>query len=75
MRSGVVLSVPAGGVGLLRAWKPEHIAAEIDKADNGIKTALRAGDMDLALTLVGRKVGLKVCAGEIAVQLKPPSYK
>lgn len=68
---GVVLSFPVGGVHL-RAWTAERIAAEIERASDGIKAALRAGDMDLAWTLIGRKVGLRICAGEVKVKLKPP---
>jgi hypothetical protein len=46
------------------------LRAEIDSADVGIKEALRAGDMDTAWTLVSRKVGLRIVAGDIAVKLK-----
>jgi hypothetical protein len=46
------------------------IRKEIDLASAGIKAALRAGDMDLAWTLVSRKVGLRIVAGDIAVKLK-----
>jgi hypothetical protein len=48
----------------------EAIRAEIDSADAGIKAALRAGDMDMAWTLVSRKVGLRIVAGDITVKLK-----
>jgi hypothetical protein len=46
------------------------LRAEIESADVGIKSALRAGDMDMAWTLVSRKVGLRIVAGEITVKLK-----
>lgn len=46
------------------------IRAEIDSADAGIKAALRLGDMDLAWTLVSRKIGMRIVAGDIAVKLK-----
>lgn len=46
------------------------LRAEIDSADGPIKAALRAGDMDMAWTLVSRKVGLRIVAGDIAVKLK-----
>lgn len=68
---GVVLSFPVGGVHL-RAWTPERLQAEIANANAGIRNALRRGDMDLAWTLIGRKVGLRICAGEVKVKLKPP---
>lgn len=47
-----------------------NVRAQIKAADAGIKEALRAGDMDLAWTLVSRKVGLRIVAGDIAVKLK-----
>jgi hypothetical protein len=46
------------------------LRAEIDSADGPIKDALRAGDMEMAWTLVSRKVGLRIVAGDIAVKLK-----
>jgi ATP/maltotriose-dependent transcriptional regulator MalT len=46
------------------------LRAEIDSADIGIKKALRAGDMDMAWTLVSRKIGLRIVAGDIVVKLK-----
>ena len=49
---------------------PAALRAEINSADGPIKAALRAGDMDLAWTLVSRKVGLRIVAGDIAVKLK-----
>ena len=42
----------------------------IVKADVGIKEALRAGDMDMAWTLVSRKVGMRIVAGDLVVKLK-----
>lgn len=51
-------------------WCPERIRLEIALMDARIRAALRAGDMDSALTLVSRKVGLRICAGEITVKLK-----
>lgn len=62
---------PVGGK-LVRAWTPERIKNEIHVANVGIKAALRAGDMDGANTLISRKIGLRVCAGEIKVALKVP---
>lgn len=53
---------------------PERIRAEIDSANVGIRAALRAGDMDLAQTLASRKVGLRICAGDITVTLKPARW-
>lgn len=49
---------------------PAALRAEIDSADIGIKAALRAGDMNLAWTLVSRKVGMRIVVGDIAVKLK-----
>lgn len=46
------------------------IREQIDSADAGIKAALRAGDMDMAWTLVSRKVGLRIVAGDLAVKLR-----
>jgi hypothetical protein len=48
----------------------DALRAEIADADIGIKAALRAGDMDLAWTLVSRKVGMRIVAGDISVKLK-----
>lgn len=62
---------PVGGT-LIRAWSPERMASEIAVANGAIKAALRAGDMDTANTLISRKVGLRICAGEIKVSLRPP---
>lgn len=62
---------PVGGV-LIRSWTPQRLALEIAGANAGIKAALRAGDMDQANTLISRKVGLRVCAGDITVRLRPP---
>jgi hypothetical protein len=61
----------SGGT-LIRAWTPDRMAKEIATANVGIKAALRAGDMVEANTLISRKVGLRVCAGEINVRLRPP---
>jgi len=49
---------------------PAALRAAIDSADDGIKAALWANDMDLAQTLASRKVGWRICAGDIAVKLK-----
>jgi hypothetical protein len=49
---------------------PATVREQIESANAGIKAALRAGDMDLAWTLVSRKVGLRIVAGELAVKLK-----
>jgi hypothetical protein len=49
---------------------PATVREQIESANAGIKAALRAGDMDLAWTLVSRKVGLRIVAGDIAVKLK-----
>lgn len=71
---GVVLPFPVGEA-LLRAWTPERLQAEIAKANVGIRAALRAGDMDLAWTLISRKVGMRIAAGEVKVKLRrPPSW-
>ena len=69
-----VLAFPVGGA-LIRAWTPDRIQAEIDNANVGIRAALYAGDMDAALTLISRKVGLRICAGDVKVRLKKPPFK
>lgn len=61
---------PTGGE-LVRAWTSERIRAAIVTADIGIKDAIDYGDMDMALLLISRKIGLRVCAGQIKVSLKP----
>lgn len=48
----------------------DNLRAAIEAADDGIKEALRAGDMDMAWLLVSRKVGFRIVAGDIAVKLK-----
>jgi hypothetical protein len=47
-----------------------RIPADIESTTAEIKAALRSGDMGRALLLVSKKIGLKICAGEIAVKLK-----
>lgn len=56
------------------SWTLDKIRAEIDLANGPIRAALRAGDMDHALTLVSRKVGLRICAGDLTVTLKPARW-
>ena len=69
------LPPPAGGSGsLVRIWTPHRLRAAIDAANGGIRNALHAGDMDLALTLISRKVGLRICAGDIKIRLKKPLF-
>ncbi|MFA5951498.1 MAG: hypothetical protein WC807_14560 [Hyphomicrobium sp.] len=66
---------PAGGSGsLIRVWTPHRLRAAIDAANAGIRNALHAGDMDMALILISRKVGLRVCAGDINIRLKKPLF-
>ena len=61
---------PIGGT-LVRAWTIERPRAAMAAANTDIKTALRGGDTERALLLISRKIGLRVCAGEIKVSLKP----
>ena len=68
------LAFPVGGA-LIRAWTPERISSEIDAANAGIRAALFAGDMDRAWLLISRKVGLRICAGDVKVRLRKPSLK
>lgn len=37
-----------------------------------VRSALRAGDLDEARFLIRIIVGIRICAGEIAVKLKTP---
>lgn len=62
--------IPGGE--LVRQWTPTRIASEIMLTGDAIRAALRAADMDRALTLVSKQVGLRICAGEIRVSLRPP---
>lgn len=62
---------PVGG-DLVRAWTSDRIRAAIDATGIEIKAALLRGDTERALILISRKIGLRVCAGEIKVSLKPP---
>jgi hypothetical protein len=52
------IAFPVGGA-LIRAWTPDKIKSEIEAANGGIRAALRTSDMDLALTLISRNVGLR----------------
>jgi hypothetical protein len=47
-----------------------RIFADIEETTAEIKVALRAGNMVRAQLLVSKKIGLRICAGEIAVKLK-----
>jgi hypothetical protein len=67
------LAFPVGGA-LIRAWTPDRIQSEIAAANAGIRAALHAGDMESAITLISRKVGLRICAGNIKVRLKKPTH-
>jgi hypothetical protein len=49
---------------------PIQLRSAIDSADGPIRAALRDGDMDLAQTLVSRKVGWRILLGEVVVKLK-----
>lgn len=72
--SQYLLPPPGGSGTLIRAWTPDRLRASIDAANGGIRAALHAGDMDMALALISRKVGLRVCAGDIKVRLKKPLF-
>lgn len=64
------MGYPIGGA-LVRAWTIERIRAAIAEANTDIRAALRHGDTERALLLISRKIGLRICAGEINVSLKP----
>jgi hypothetical protein len=49
---------------------PIQLRSAIDSADGPIRAALRDGDMDMAQTLVSRKVGWRILLGEVPVKLK-----
>lgn len=51
-----------------------RIATDIEETTADIKHALRIGNMKLAHLLVSKKIGLQICAGEIAVKLKPQRW-
>jgi hypothetical protein len=51
-----------------------RIPAEIVETTADIRAALRAGNMPRAWLLISKKIGLKICAGEIAVKLKPQRW-
>lgn len=57
---------------IVRQWSKSKIEAAIAETSKAIRGALKRGDMDAALTLVSKNVGLRICAGQIAVKLKPP---
>ncbi len=57
---------------LIRNWTSAMVRAEIDAANTSISAALWDGDMDRAQTLVSRKIGLRICAGDIQIKLKAP---
>jgi hypothetical protein len=52
----------------------QELRDEIELTSVCISAALWGGDMDLARTLVSRKIGLKIVAGDIVVKLKKPKY-
>ncbi len=62
---------PPGGE-LIRQWSQPRIRAAIDSTTTSIRQALRAGEIDQAITLISRKIGLRICAGEINPRLKQP---
>ncbi len=49
---------------------PSDLRSAIDSANVEITAATMANDMELAQTLVSRKVGWRILAGEIPVKLK-----
>lgn len=57
---------------LIRSWSKPRIEAAIDETSKAIRGALHRGDMETALTLVSKNVGLRICAGQIKVVLRPP---
>lgn len=50
-----------------------NIRAKISASNANIREAIARGDMDRAQTIVSRKVGWRVLAGDISVKLKPTS--
>lgn len=67
----VIFAFPIGG-SLIRAWTPDLIKAQIATTRDAIKAGLRAGDMERVSLLISAVVGMRICAGEIAVKLHPP---
>ncbi|HWW46299.1 MAG TPA: hypothetical protein VNZ94_00470 [Xanthobacteraceae bacterium] len=63
-----MIPITPGGE-LVRQWTRDRIASEIASTGDAIRAALRCGDMEQAHTLISKKVGLRVCAGEIRVKL------
>ncbi len=49
---------------------PIELRNAVDSANADIRSALQAGDMDTAQTLVSRKVGWRILLGDITVKLK-----
>lgn len=49
---------------------PEELRKAINSADADIRAAMWANDMDLAQTLVSRKVGWRLLAGDISAKLR-----
>jgi len=46
---------------------------EIAVATFDIKAALWAGNVELAKVLISKRMGLRICAGDRSVKLKPPA--
>jgi hypothetical protein len=42
------------------------------KADSGRSSPLWAGNVELAKTLISKRMGFRICAGERTVRRKPP---
>jgi hypothetical protein len=58
--------------GNFKHWTPSRMRAEIAVTEADISAALwNDGDVDLARVLISKRMGLRVCAGERAVRLKP----
>lgn len=75
MRGLVPLGFKPGS--LVRAWTPDRIALEIDvtrrmiRASFGLPYVQR---VERQAVLLSRLRGLRICAGEVRVKLKPPRY-
>jgi hypothetical protein len=68
---------PIGGAGTVLFIGKGHavganIKANIKTANDGIRAALQANDLDLAQTLISRKVGWMVLVQQIKVVLPKP---
>jgi hypothetical protein len=57
---------------IIQQWTQQRVRAAIDATSSAIRQALRSGDVDLAMVLVSKQTGLRICAGDITVRLKPP---